>query len=195
MNKKYLLAVQKLYQDPTAKKLSYNLARKEAFLAISNLNASFQRLTQDPKSKQKEFQLIYEIVTLNQTMVSAIASIGNFIINHKTTPASSDFNLLIHKISNTLQMSCDHLEKVQIHKKINKENVEEAENKLLDKYQQLSNLRDENIKKGNDKLDTETLHALQEAYLIANHMNWLKSLSESLKKATKQYQFTVIEEQ
>jgi uncharacterized membrane protein YccC len=195
MNKKYLLAVQKLYQDPAAKKLSYNLARKEAFLAISNLNASFQRLTQDPKSKQKEFQLIYEIVTLNQTMVSAIASIGNFIINHKTTPASSDFNLLIHKISNTLQMSCDHLEQVQIHKKINKETVEEAEDKLLDKYQQLSNLRDENIKKGNDKLDTETLHGLQEAYLIANHMNWLKSLSESLKKATTQYQSTIVDEQ
>lgn len=195
MNKKYLLTVQKLYQDPTAKKLSYNLSRKEAFLAISNLNASFQRLTQDPKSKQKEFQLIYEIVTLNQTMVSAIASIGNFIINHKTTPASSDFNLLIHKISNTLQMSCDHLEQVQIHKKINQETVEEAEDKLLDKYQQLSNLRDENIKKGNDKLDTETLHALQEAYLIANHMNWLKSLSESLKKATTQYQSAIVDEQ
>ena len=195
MNKKYLLAVQKLYQDPAAKKLSYNLARKEAFLAISNLNASFQRLTQDPKSKQKEFQLIYEIVTLNQTMVSAIASIGNFIINHKTTPASSDFNLLIHKISNTLQMSCDHLEQVQIHKKIKKETVEEAEDKLLDKYQQLSNLRDKNIKKGNDKLDTETLHGLQEAYLIANHMNWLKSLSESLKKAITQYQTTIVDEQ
>jgi uncharacterized membrane protein YccC len=51
MNKKYLLATQELYQNPTKHKLSYNLARKDAFLAISNLNASFQRLTQDPKSK------------------------------------------------------------------------------------------------------------------------------------------------
>jgi hypothetical protein len=68
---------------------------------------SFQRLTQDPKSKQKEFQLIYEIVTLNQTMISAIASIGNFISNHQTTPASIEFNVLIKK--NTLQMSFDSL--------------------------------------------------------------------------------------
>jgi hypothetical protein len=50
------------------------------------------------------------------------------------------------------------------------------------KYQQLSNLRDENIRLGNTELDTETLHGLQEAYLIANHMNWLKSLSENLQK-------------
>jgi glycyl-tRNA synthetase beta subunit len=187
MNRNYLLATQKLYQDPAKNKLSYNLARKEAFLAISNLNASFQRLTQDPKSKQKEFQLIYEVVTLNQTMISAIASIGNFVINHKTTPASEEFNILSQRITNTLQKSCDLLEPAEIAQKITKETIEVAENTLLEKYQQLSNLRDENIKKGNTALDTETLHALQEAYLIANHMNWLKSLSESLKKATERY--------
>jgi hypothetical protein len=42
-------------------------------------------------------------------------------------------------------------------------------------------MRDENIKQGNTELDTETLHGLQE-HLIANHMKWLKSLSENLKK-------------
>ena len=183
MNKIYLLATQELYQDIAKNKLTYNVARKEAFLAISNLNAAFQRLTQDPKSKQKEFQLIYEIVTLNQTMISATASIGNFIFNHRTTPASKEFNVLVKKISNTLQTSIDILERTQIKKKVDEETVEYAQEKLLDKYQQLSNLRDENIRRGNTELDTETLHGLQEAYLIANHMSWLKSLSENLKKA------------
>ena len=195
MNKKYLLVTQALYQDPAMHKLSYNLVRKDAFLAISNLNASFQRLTQDPKSKQKEFELIYETVTLNQTMISAIASIGNFIINHKTTPASSDFNVLLNKISNNLQKSCDIIEHAEIKKEIAKETVEDAKDKLLDKYKQLSNLRDENIKKGNTELDTETLHGLQEAYLIANHMSWLKSLSESLKNATERYRSSIVDEQ
>ncbi len=195
MNKKYLLVTQALYQDPAMHKLSYNLVRKDAFLAISNLNASFQRLTQDPKSKQKEFELIYETVTLNQTMISAIASIGNFIINHKTTPASSDFNVLLNKISNNLQESCDIIEHAEIKKEIAKETVEDAKDKLLDKYKQLSNLRDENIKKGNTELDTETLHGLQEAYLIANHMSWLKSLSESLKNATERYRSSIVDEQ
>jgi uncharacterized membrane protein YccC len=193
MNKSYVLATQKLYQDPLLNQLSYNVARKEAFLAISNLNAAFQRLTQDPKSKQREFQLIYEIVTLNQTMISAIASIGNFISNHKTTPASLEFNVLMKKISNTLQISFDSLEHIQIHKKITEETAEHAQEKLMDKYQQLSNLRDENIDQGNTELDTETLHALQEAYLIANHMSWLKSLSENLQKATDRYRCSIID--
>jgi uncharacterized membrane protein YccC len=192
MNRKYLLATQELYQNPTKHKLSYNLARKDAFLAISNLNASFQRLTQDPKSKQKEFQLIYEIVTLNQTMISAIASIGNFIINHKTTPASKEFNTLTSTISDTLQSSCDSIDQTHVDKKIDTKVVEAAEDLLLSKYQQLSNLRDENIKKGNTALDTETLHSLQEAYLISNHMSWLKSLSDSLKKATERYSSSLL---
>jgi hypothetical protein len=152
-------------------------------------------LTQDPKSKQKEFQLIYEIVTINQTMISAIASIGNFIINHKTTPASKEFNVLIKKISNTLQRSFDSLDHTLLDKKIDEEKVEDAQESLLHKYQHLSNLRDEDIRQGNTELDTETLHGLQEAYLIANHMNWLKSLSENLEKATKSYRSAILDEQ
>jgi uncharacterized membrane protein YccC len=194
MNQKYLLATQSLYQNPSKHKLSYRLARKEAFLAISNLNASFQRLTQDPKSKQKEFQLIYEIVTLNQTMTSAIASIGNFISNHKTTPASIEFNVLIKKISNTLEIAIDSFNDKEIKQKIDQETVEDAQDKLTAKYQQLSTKRDKDIQKGNTELDTKILHSLQEAHLIANHMSWLVSLSENLKKTTARYRSSIVEE-
>jgi uncharacterized membrane protein YccC len=187
MNKKYLLATQALYQRPEKQKLSYNLARKETFLAVSNLNASFQRLTQDPKSKQQEFQLIYEMVTLNQTMVSAIASIGNFIIHHKTTAASEEFNNVIRTILECLEVACNRLSDQEVSTKIKQENDHSKQNTLLNTYRKLSDLRDENILKGNTELDTKTLHGLQEAYLIANHLNWLQSLSENLKKATEKY--------
>jgi hypothetical protein len=78
-------------------------------------------------------------------MISAIASIGNFISSHKTTPASIEF---IYQ-KNCLQMSFDSLDDTQIEKKFTKETVENAEEKLFGKYQQLSNLRDENIRLGN----------------------------------------------
>lgn len=188
MNDKYLLATQALYQDISKNKLAYNVARKDAFLAISNLNAAFQRLTQDPKSKQKDFQLIYEIVTINQTMISAIASIGNFIVHHKITPASKELNVLVKKISNALQQSFNILEHKQTTEKVIEDIDALAVEQLLNKYHKLSNLRDEDIRKGNTEMNTETLHGLQEAYLITNHINWLNSLSESLKTATQRYQ-------
>lgn len=191
-NKDYLLTTQDLYQDPSSKTLAYNLARKEAFLAVSQLNAAFQRLTQDPKSKQKEFQLIYEMVTLHQTFISAIASIGNFITQHQTTPASVEFNLLIKRIDNALQGALDSLEQTSTQEKIEKIKAEEAQEKLLDKYNSLAHLRDENIKHGNEELDTGTLHALQEAYLISNHLGWLLSLSDNLERSTKRYDQAIL---
>ncbi|OBX27292.1 putative membrane protein YccC [Gelidibacter algens] len=190
-NRKYLLATQQLYHDKSKNELGYKLARKEAFLAISNLNAAFQRLTQDPKSKQKEFQLIYGMVTLNQTMVSAIASIGSFVINHQTTPASKEFDALILRIANTLQSSCSILDTDQEDCETTSIDIEKAQEKLLQSYHSLSKARDEDILKGQTDLDTETLHNLQEAYLIANQLVWLKTLSENLKKSTLKYQETL----
>ncbi|TDU39386.1 putative membrane protein (TIGR01666 family) [Gelidibacter sediminis] len=183
-NQKYLIATQNLYHDKRENELAYKIARKEAFLAISNLNSAFQRMTQDPKSKQKEFQLIYGMVTLNQTMVSAIASIGSFIINHKTTPASKEFDALILRIANTLQSSCSILNDTPVDCETTSIDIEKAQDKLMESYHSLSRARDEDILKGETELDTESLHHLQEAYLISNQLIWLKTLSENLKKAT-----------
>jgi uncharacterized membrane protein YccC len=193
-NKKYLLATQEFYNTAATTKIPYQLARKEAFVAISNLNAAFQRLTQDPKSKQKEFEVIYEIVTLNQTMIAATASIGSFIMSHKTTPASKEFHTIMDKVSSRLQVSFDSLEHNAIEEQISEEVAEQAQEKLLKEYELLSTKRDENIEKGNTELDTDTLHSLQEAFLIANHMSWLLSLSENLKKATERYRCSIVEE-
>lgn len=190
-NKAYLIATKDLYHDKDENLLEYRIARKEVFLAISNLNAAFQRLTQDPKSKQKEFQLIYKLVTLNQTMVSAIASIGSFVINHQTTPASKEFDVMIQKIANTIQLSCAELEGDTPNLLHDPETVEEAQETLQKAFHDLSHERDENIEKGNTDLDTETLHHLQEAYLISNQLTWLKSLSENLKKATASFREVV----
>jgi hypothetical protein len=82
-------------------------------------------------------------------MISAIASIGNFISSHKTTPRSIEFNILIKK--NTLQMSFDSLDDTKIEKKFTKETVENAEESCL-VNKELSNLRDENIRLGNTEL-------------------------------------------
>lgn len=190
-NKTYILATKDLYHDKNENLLAYKIARKEVFLTVSNLNAAFQRITQDPKSKQKEFELIYNLVTLNQTMVSAIASIGSFIMNHQTTPASKEFDVLIEKIANTLQMSCDQLEGLNVTVHTDEETTKEAEEILLKTFQELSQKRDKNIEKGNTEINTDTLHHLQEAYLISNQLSWLKSLSESLKKATVSYKQAV----
>ena len=187
-NNTYLSATQDLYIDKEGEKLAYKLARKEAFLALSELSAAFQRITQDPKSKQIEFRLIYNIVTLNQTILSGIASLGSFIQSHKTTPISVETGALFSKITNTLSRTAILLDtnykfKVQPHG-----NIKEAKEKLLESYQVLSEERDENIKDGNLKIRQAELHVLQEAHLVSNQLIWLVSLSSNLRKGIVTYE-------
>lgn len=187
-NNAYLKATQEFYIDKESKQLAYKLARKEAFLALSELSAAFQRITQDPKSKQVEFKLIYDIVTLNQTILSGIASLGSFIQSHKTTPISEETSALFSKTSNTLSRTANLLDtdykfEVQPHG-----NIKEAKEKLLESYQVLSEERDANIKEGYLKMNKSELHELQEAHLISNQLIWLVALSSNLRKAILKYE-------
>ncbi|PWH82245.1 FUSC family protein [Brumimicrobium oceani] len=186
-NNAYLNATQELYMDKEANSLTYKLARKEAFLALSELSAAFQRITQDPKSKQLEFRLIYNIVTLNQTILSAIASLGSFIQSHKTTPISKETSALFAKITNTLsrtEILLDEEHEIKIHAH---GNIKDAKEKLLESYQILSEERDANIAEGYVKIKKADLHQLQEAHLISNQLIWLVSLSSNLRKGIGRY--------
>ncbi len=186
-NDNYLDATKNLYHSKEENTLQYKVARKEAFLAISNLNAAFQRLTQDPKSKQKESALIYDIVTLNHTILSAIASVGSYIVNHRTTEASKEFDIIISTISNSLKNSSIKIQGDTGKLKLNKKDVFLAEKKLADTYTNLSEARDNDIKAGQTEIDKKTLLNLQEAHLITNQLIWLRTLSENLRKVIYKY--------
>tara|TARA_R110000796_G_scaffold67449_5_gene154791 strand:- start:43665 stop:45911 length:2247 start_codon:yes stop_codon:yes gene_type:complete len=186
-NRAYLLAIKEIYHTKETTHLNYKVARKDAFLAISNLNAAFQRMTQDPKSKQKEMGLVYEIVALSNTFLSALASMGSFIQNHTTTSSSQYFDAFISHIENQLENSEVFINKDK--EAIIKEhiNIETAEKELKKTYSILSNERDEQIKSGQTIIDKEMRIHLQEAHLITNQLTWLKSLSEDICKITKKY--------
>ncbi|WP_371736631.1 FUSC family membrane protein [Cellulophaga sp. HaHaR_3_176] len=186
-NRAYLLAIKNLYHTKDTSNLNYKIARKNAFLGISNLNAAFQRMTQDPKSKQKEVGLIYEIVSLNNTFISALASTGSFIQNHETTTSSEYFDAFISHIENQLENSEVLLDKDRQAVIKQHLSIETAQEKLKNSYDILSNKRDQQIKAGQTIIDKQMRTQLQEALLINNQLTWLKTLSEDIHKSTKKY--------
>ena len=186
-NKSYLQAIKQLYHSKMVSQLGYKKPRKEAFLAISNLNASFERMNQDPKSKQKEFEWIYEIVTLNNTILSAIASLGSFIQNKKGSYLLNDFDILIQNIEDLLQKSENLLGKKEQDKLVTNNNSHQAEEKLLTHYKDLGKTRDEEIERGMREVKQEMLVNLQEAHLMYNQLVWLKNLSQDLLNVTEKY--------
>ncbi|GGG43973.1 membrane protein [Bizionia arctica] len=101
-NKDFLGKISHFYQHKGKVPTSYKLSRKTAFLETSNLNAAFQRMTQEPKSKQKHLDKIYELVELNHTFLSSLASLSSYIQFHPTTEASERFKMAITKIDDNL---------------------------------------------------------------------------------------------
>ncbi len=192
-NKAYLQATQNLYHTKKVTQVGYKIPRKEAFLAVSNLNAAFERMTQDPKSKQKEYELIYELVTLNNTILSAIASLGSFIQNHETKEASAQFDVIIKHISTLFTITSDVLTKDVATHTISDFQVIEAEEKLLDSYESLVEKSQREIQEGKITIEQEMLLHLQEAHLLYNQLIWLRNLSENLKKTATKYRESVLD--
>lgn len=107
-NRLYFTAIATVYREKTDFKSDIKLPRKKAFTELSNLSAAFQRMTQEPKSRQGNKEQVYELVVLNHTFLSSLASLSTFIIHHPTTPASENFNQVADAIIHNLTI-CERL--------------------------------------------------------------------------------------
>jgi uncharacterized membrane protein YccC len=101
----YLNEIYKKYRDKEPTTVAYKLSRKKAFLAMGELNTAFQRMTQEPKSRQKYFNELYKIVVLTNTFLSSLAAFGTFVRNHRNAEFSEDTEVLVRIIKNKLQKS------------------------------------------------------------------------------------------
>lgn len=70
---------------------AYKLARKDVFIKSANLSAAFERMTSEPKSKQRNITDIHKFVVLNHILSSYIATIASEVAIkgiHKAQPDS-----------------------------------------------------------------------------------------------------------
>jgi len=69
--------------------IDYKLARKDVFVKSANLSAAFERMTSEPKSKQKKIKEVHKFVVLNHILTSYLATIASAITTrsvHNTSP-------------------------------------------------------------------------------------------------------------
>lgn len=189
-NQFFLKQIAIFYREKGTVSTAYRLSRKEAFLNIGDLNAAFQRMSQDPKSKQLEFTTIYEIVVFNNTFLSSLTALGTFIKNNKTSKVPPEFNIYVENICSNLEQAKKILEKTEHLKTTNSTNVVAAENLYDAFFENLSKKRDQEIAFGEEHLMT-TRVKLRETLLISEQLKWLYNLSEKLIASAKKYQSTI----
>lgn len=185
-NKDFLKQIDVFYHEKGEVPLKYKLSRKEAFLAISNLNAAFERMNQDPKSKQKDFGIIYELTVLNNTFLSSLSSLGTFIRNNRTSEAPAHFEIFIETIISNLNLCINVLENTDSSEKRSFSDIENAKKNYENSFENLSKTRDEEIAEGKE-ISVEMVEQLKETHLVSEQVKWLYNLSEKMVSTIKLY--------
>ncbi|MEW5676056.1 FUSC family membrane protein [Flavobacterium enshiense] len=178
-NRNYLKEITAYYNEKGEVTTTYKLARKQAFIEIGNLMASFQRMKQEPKSKQKNMAQVYKFVVLNHTLLSSAASLGTYVQSHKTTKASEAFNIVANSVIRNLNLVIQSL-----NSKHNVSLTEDEKERLDLSFTELKNIRARELK--NDGLeDADFRQKMEEAQLVIDQLIWLINLSENLLKVSK----------
>ena len=185
-NRKYLEEVRRLYNEKGDVPVEYRLSRKRAFNAMGNLNGAFQRMTQEPKSVQKNFIKLYEIVVLQHAFLSHTAALGTFIRTHQTTEASDQFNKYVNGIIEKLDW-CYNRGGDKRRKDNIPEGLESALDTIRSKYQSLQVERDSEIEQGNLEISSDMRARLQEGKMVIDQLEYLNSLATKLSTAMSEY--------
>ena len=179
-NRDYLNQIFIFYKNKGEVTISYRLARKNAFIEIGNLMASFQRMSQEPKSKQIKITLVYKLTELNHSLLSSIASLGTYIQSHKTTPLSEAFSIVVQKSIKNLEEAIGNLKNEAF---LEYDPITNEE--LANRFTELKNIRERELKVGNSIDDKAFVLKMQEAQLVIEQLIWLTNLSERILKNTK----------
>ena len=184
-NRVYLKEIADFYNKKGEVPTSYRLARKHTFIEIGNLMTSFQRMMQEPKSKQKLLPKVNKLVVLNHSLLSSLTSLSTYIQLHQTTSASESFNYIIKTILSNL----DNAVSILRNQTIVTDTFFDKEDVTL----QFEEMKRKNFTRlaTDEELDKETRQAkMQEAQLVIEQLIWMSNLSEKILKITQEIKTT-----
>ncbi|CAM3358125.1 Integral membrane protein YccS N-terminal domain-containing protein [Flavobacterium longum] len=174
-NRDYLREISELYNKKGEIPVSYRLARKEAFIEIGNLMASFQRMAQEPKSKQKSLQQVYKLAVMNHTLLSSLASLGTYIQSYKTSKASAGFNAIVDTAIANLNDALTLLK--------DEPPVPRQKEDLSLRFTELRNIRAKELAQSKNINEASFKLKMQEAQLVIEQLVWLTNMTENILKA------------
>jgi uncharacterized membrane protein YccC len=86
--------------------IEYKLARKDVYVKSANLSAAFERMTSEPKSKQRKIKEVHKFVVLNHILSSYIATIASSVPSKALHRAPAE-NLKLLKRSIAVLNDCN----------------------------------------------------------------------------------------
>ncbi|GIJ94959.1 FUSC family protein [Capnocytophaga stomatis] len=179
-NVDYLKQVKIIFNENQGITNTYKVSRKEAFLALSNLNAAFQRMLQEPKSKQNDNTSIYEIIVIQQSFLASVASLGVRLKSKQVTFPKEIFNetidSLISLLKRTLLLFTDNFSEELKENDFSLEKLNQEMQKIVEQQQNSSQY----------STDSLPVISMRETHLYWEQFNYLFGLVKNLEQAIKQ---------
>lgn len=186
-NRLYFNEIISYYKNKGAITSEYKVARKKAFLEMSSLNTAFQRMTQEPQSRQKHLDKIYELVVLNHTFLSSLASFSTYILSNQTTPASQNFERVTSRINENLMRAEGILNNdnpLENGFGTNSDDIFEATFGKNMSFSEKGNSQPLSIAQ-----ESAFNSEIEEVHLIREQLKWLLAMSEKMPKLLKETKF------
>ncbi len=182
-NRNFFGRIVEYYQRKGPIPTVYRVSRKEAFLQTSKLKSAFQGMAQEPVSKQRNMDKIYEMVELNHTFLASLASISVYVQNHPTTEVSEMFKATTARIDQNLSQVLLLLDG----KKLPASPPTEADDVFFAGQFQRFQAHHRGIL--DDSLQRADVS--QEAYLLWEQLRWLLTLSGNMVRVTSAGEFGI----
>jgi len=96
-NANYLAKIAESVSGKIVGTTEYKLARKDVYLKSGNLSAAFERMTSEPKSKQRNVKEVHKFVVLNHILSSYIATVASELIGKSVETPQPEINRSVKK--------------------------------------------------------------------------------------------------
>lgn len=158
------------YYNTKTRQIEYKLLRKKAFLALSDLNTAYHRMLQEPDQHKENTNILYQIILLQYSFLTSLASIGTYINHNPTTPASEEFNNAIDLIYHNLKEAAHNLK-----------STDEMDNADVSQHSPMDNEKPDIRRIFTRNVDRKAgQQVLEEAHLVMQQLYWLLDISLQL---------------
>lgn len=169
-NRKYFNAAASLLKSPEKLKTNYTPVRKEAFVALANLNDNFQRMLSE-KRKNKHLSFYHQFVASGYMLTAHIASLSSLIIRHGDDMNANEFDALINNINEKFKQIMRILKGETLKTSVSNRNAP-----ITNKVQVMLRQRQNEIEQGLTDVQTKARISLRDLKSITDEFEMIDSI-------------------
>jgi len=169
-NHSYFNVVATLFLQKVFSRDEYNAARKNAFVALANLNDNFQKMLSEPRSKQQNMEYYHQFVASSYMLTVHIATLSSLFARAPDNFRRNDFEPLAHNINEKFKRAT-HLVQHRVDKPIISKRAP-----ITSKVQALLQQRQQEIESGFKEVQSDARITLRELKSITDEFQTIDSI-------------------